>query len=130
MEGVGLARVSATCAVVLAWATSVAHAGTVTLDNGIAGVGHVDLTADDFGSYGRWVGPNDCDAFWPPGSSQEQPLTNVAENLLFITAGANRGGVALTGHQILYRLLEGAQGDGLEGDFANLTRTVTLPTIV
>ncbi|HEY5950534.1 MAG TPA: MYXO-CTERM sorting domain-containing protein [Kofleriaceae bacterium] len=108
-------------------AATIARANSVTIDNGVVGIGHVDFTPDDFGSFGRWVGPNDCDSFWPPNYGSADPMTNVAENLVFITAGANRGGVALTGHLLLHKLLEGAQGDGLEGDFANLTRTVTTP---
>jgi hypothetical protein len=105
-------------------ALGTAQAGTVTLDNGVTGTGHLDITMDDYGSFGRWVGPNDCDNYWPPGYTRADPMSNVAENLLFIYAPGHTGGVALTGYSILHKLLEGAQADGIEGDFANLTRTV------
>jgi hypothetical protein len=52
-----------------------------------------------------------CDNFWPPKYQRPDPMTNVAENLLFIRAAGHTGGVALTGYNILYRLLEGSQGD-------------------
>lgn len=102
-----------------------AHAGSERLDNGVTGVGHLHVDIDDYGSFGRWVGPNDSDNYWPPGYQRADPMTNVAENLLFIYAGnGDRGAVALTGHTLLHRLLEGSQGDGLAGELA-LTRTIT-----
>lgn len=131
MVGVGLVRViCAAAAMTLLCTAATAYAGTVKLDNGITGIGHVDVTSDDFGSFGRWIGPNDCDNYYPPNYQRPDPMTNVAENLLFIYAGTKKEGVALTGYLILDRLLEGAQGDGFEGDFPNMTRTVTTPISV
>jgi uncharacterized protein (TIGR03382 family) len=113
-----------TWALGLCAALGTAQAGTVKLDNGVTGTGHLDVTVDDYGSFGRWVGPNDCDNYWPPAYTRADPMSNVAENLLFIYAPGHTGGVALTGYAILHKLLEGSQADGIEGDFANLTRTV------
>ena len=125
--GIALVVKRAPCVIAVVCTSGVAQANTVTLDNGIAKatVGHLDVTDDDFGSFGRWIGPNDCDNFYPPNYQRADPLTNVATNYLFITYGANQGGVELSGYLILQRLLEGAQADGIEGNFANLTRTVT-----
>jgi MYXO-CTERM domain-containing protein len=112
-------------ALLLVVSAGLAHAGSERLDNGVVGEGHLHIDVDDYGSFGRWVGPNDSDNYWPPGYQRADPMTNVAENLLFIYAGnGDRGAVALTGHSLLQRLLEGSQGDGLAGDLS-LTRTIT-----
>lgn len=101
-----------------------AFAGSGTFDNNVTNTGHLDVTVDDYGSFGRWVGPNDSDNFWPPMYQRADPMTNVSENLLFIYEGGKKGAIALTSHALLNRLLEGSQGDGIAGDYANLTRTV------
>ena len=127
-------RVGLTSSVVTRWCAlacictaGVSHAGTVTIGNGVVGEGALDIVVDDFGSYGRWVGPNDDDAFQPPNYPREDPMTTVATVYLFPAVQGKKGAVELTGHKILHNLVEGSNGDGIAGDYANLTRTITTP---
>jgi hypothetical protein len=117
--------VTRVCAVAVVCAAGVAHAGTVTLDNGITGTGHLDITVDEYGSFGRWVGPNSCDNYQPPNYARPDPMTTVSTAYLFPSVGGHKGAVELSGYKILHNLVEGANGDGIAGDYTNLTRTTT-----
>jgi hypothetical protein len=106
-------------------ASGTTYAGSVVLDNGVTGTGHLDISVDDFGSYGRWIGPNDDDAYQPPNYQREDPMTTVSTVYVFPAVQGHKGAVELTGFKILHNLVEGGNGDGISGDYANLTRTVT-----
>jgi MYXO-CTERM domain-containing protein len=54
-------------------------------------------------------------------------MTIVATSYVFPSVQGKKGAVELSGHKILHNLLEGANGDGIAGDYANLTRTITTP---
>jgi hypothetical protein len=109
----------------------VASAGSVTLDNGTVGVGHLDITVDDFGSYGRDIGPSNTDNFYPPNYNKPDTMSFASENFVFLFANAQRGAVALSGAPILWKLVEGSnQATGLAGDFGALGRVVNTPISV
>ena len=83
-------------AAVLVCAASSASAGTATVDNGVIGVGHLDITTDDFGSYGRYQSPQDADQFFPPGYQRPDPATTASFAYLFVSWNGHRYGAALT----------------------------------
>jgi MYXO-CTERM domain-containing protein len=57
-------------------------------------------------------------------------MTIVATSYVFPAVQGKKGAVELSGHKILHNLVEGSNGDGIAGDYANLTRTITTPISV
>lgn len=101
-----------------------ASANVVSLGNGIATQGHLDVEVDDFGSFGREVSPNTDDNFWPLGAIKEENQTFMASTFLFVSAPVS-GAVALSTHKLIIDKVE-VGGDGIKGP-ATLTRTITSP---
>lgn len=99
------------------------------MDNGVVGVGHLDITTDDFGSYGRYQSPQDADDFFPPGYQRPDPMTTASLPFVFVYWNGKRYGAAMTSHDQFIKLLEGNLGDGLQTDTGTMTlaRTVTMP---
>jgi hypothetical protein len=120
------------CAAVLVCAASYASAGTAKLDNGVVGVGHVDITTDDFGSYGRFQSPQDSDQFFAPGYQRADPMTTASLAMFFVYWNGKRYGAAMTSHDQFIKLLEGNGGDGLQTDTGTMTlsRTVVSPIVL
>lgn len=102
------------------------------MDNGVVGVGHLDITTDDFGSYGRYQSPQDTDQFFPPGYQRADPATTASLGFMFVYWNGNKYGAALTEHLQFLKLIEGNNGDGLETDTGamTLTRMVVSPITV
>jgi hypothetical protein len=117
--------VTRVCAVAVVCAAGVAYAGNVTLDNNVVGIGHLDITVDDYGSYGRDIGPSSTDNFWPPNYQRADTQTFAAENFMFIGAGTPRGAVGLSASSILWKLVEGNnQATGIGGTYSGLQRNL------
>ena len=98
------------------------------MDNGVVGVGHLDITTDDFGSYGRYQSPQDTDQFYPPGYQRPDPATTASLGFMFVYWNGHKYGAALTGYLQFLKLLEGNNGDGLETDTGTMTLTRTVVT--
>jgi hypothetical protein len=99
------------------------------MDNGVVGIGHLDITTDDFGSYGRYQSPQDCDNFFPPGYPRPDPATTASLAFMFVYWNGHRYGAAMTSHSQLVKLIEGNSGDALQTDTGTMTlsRTVVSP---
>jgi len=103
----------------------------VFLTDGVVGDGHAEVDIDDYGSFGRLVGPNDTDDFDPVGATPFTP-TYMAGAYLFVQAPGDVEAtmVMLTGHRFWVDLVEPPvnSGDGIIGPRAStLTRTVITP---
>jgi hypothetical protein len=107
---------------------SVAHGGTVSLDNGVpAGEGHYDVQTDDFGSFGTLVGSNFNDFFFPQGVPDTFAPTYMTGVYLSVTTpGAVQSRVMLSDYRAWKDKVEAPpQPDAIEGAHTALTRTVT-----
>lgn len=113
-------------------AANSASAGTASMNNGITGVGHLDITTDDFGSYGRYQSPQDSDNFFPPGYQRPDPATTGSLAFVFVYWNGHKYGAALTSYLQFLKLIEGNSGDGLQTDTGTmtLTRNVVSPIAV
>lgn len=116
------------CAGVLLWSIPRAHAGIVTLTDGSSDPGHVATIPDDYGAYGIQL-PSSGDGYVPPGltTSQVFAITYITGGFLKLTTPGNlTTRVVLTDNSKWWGLLEAPPSpDGIAGDHAGLTRTVT-----
>lgn len=107
-----------------------ARAGVVTIDDGAPGDGHTIIRPDDFGAYGVWSNGQD-DKFYPLGfgTTAVFGVTQLTHTFMAITTPGNVSSrVLLADPSSAYTdLVEQPPSvvDGIEGDHAGLTRTVT-----
>jgi hypothetical protein len=105
--------------------TSLASAGSVTLTNGVTGVGATTVSPDDFGCYGFLIGQQFDDEFIPAGVANPFTPTYLTGPELYITTPTNvTSSVLLGGTKFWYDFVENPPPtpDGIDGP---LTRTVT-----
>jgi hypothetical protein len=108
----------------LCLSSSVASAGTVTLTNGVTGVGATSVSPDDYGSYGFLIGQQFDDEFIPAGVANPFTPTYLTGAELFITTPNNvTSSVLLAGTRFWYDFIENPppSPDGIDGP---LVRTV------
>ena len=105
--------------------TTLASAGSVTLTNGVTGVGASSVSPDDYGSYGFLIGQQFDDEFIPAGVANTFTPTYLTGPELYITTPSNvTSSVLLSGTKFWYDFVENPppQPDGIDGPLA---RTVT-----
>jgi hypothetical protein len=104
--------------------TSLASAGSVTLSNGVTGVGATSMSPDDFGSYGFLIGQQFDDEFHPAAVANPFTPTYLTGVELFITTPSNvTSSVLLSGTKFWYDFVQNPPPTptGIDGP---LTRTV------
>ncbi len=107
-----------------------AAADDVSLTNGVGfGVtGRMAVTVDDYGGYGLGISPNSEDAF-QPANQNFIGLTWLSGAYVFVrTPDDKKTAVLLSENTKWKKAVEPAEGNGangIEGDHAGLTRTVT-----
>lgn len=104
-----------------------AHAGVVTLDNGVTGDGHVAVPVDELGTFGWLIAPPQKDVYDPPGSEAASYATYAAGIYVFATTSdGKRTSAALTSYKFWHSYLEpgNPQADGLAGD-RTVARVIT-----
>lgn len=108
-------------------ACSTAHAGALTVTNGLAQNtdGYLRIDPDDYGCFGWSIGPNGQDNFRPPGDTLKA-VSYLAGAYLFIrTSDGKSSAVVLTDSTRWIGLVEPGNGnDGVVGDHTTLTRRV------
>lgn len=110
---------------ILSIVASHASAGSVTLSNGVTGVGATSVTPDDFGSFGFLIGQQFDDEFFPAGVANTFSPTYLTGAELYITTPSNvTSSVLLSGTKFWYDFVQNPPPTptGIDGP---LTRTVT-----
>jgi hypothetical protein len=109
--------------------TSLASAGTVTLDNGVTGVGSTTISPDDFGSYGFLIGQQFDDEFNAAGVTNPFTPTYLTGAELYITTPSNvTSSVLLTSTKFWYDFVEKPppSPDGIDGPIVrSITTAIT-----
>ncbi len=107
-------------------AGAAAHAGVLSVDNGVTGTGSLVVQPDEYGAYGTWLGPQEQDLFQCAGTTSKY-ATWMGGAYLFVTTPSDgmRTAVLLTDQKKWITIEEpGSNTDGVIGDRL-LQRTIT-----